>query len=323
MMHPDHLPVPSRGQRALSVAVRVVEFPLLRLAWTLLLFTGGMWLLNALFGPRSNITLDGSARRALVATLSLWATVRVLEGKTLGQAVGLSLRRAPRELAFGLLVGGGLICLAVGVLTILGDYRIEGLGDGADAGYLGQILLLAICVAVAEEVLSRGILLRLLEQGLGSWAALVLSAGLFGFAHLGNRGGTVLTSVAIAVEGGILFGAAYLAVRSLWLPIGMHIAWNYFEGPLLGTPVSGNIVPAFFRASIGGPTWLTGGGFGPEAGVPVFILGTAAGAAALVLAARRGQMSTPRWLSRILRRARRVPPPPAVPGPAAAAPPLS
>ncbi|HMK73593.1 MAG TPA: CPBP family intramembrane glutamic endopeptidase [Myxococcaceae bacterium] len=313
--------MPSPGQRALSLAVRIVEFPLLKLAWGLLLFAGATWLFGALFpdlGRMTNATIAGSFRRALLATLSLWATVRLFEGRTLGQAVGLSLRRAPADLSRGLLLAGALLSLAIGVLALAGDYRIEGLGDGASLSYLAEIGLLAVCVAVAEEVLARGMLLRFVEQALGTWAALAVSALLFGFAHLGNPGASVLSSVAIAVEGGLLFGAAYVAARSLWLPIGMHIAWNFFEGPLFGAPVSGHVVPSLVQAQIVGDPWLTGGRFGPEAGLPVFVLGTAAGVAAMVLAVRRGQILTPRWLSRLLRRMNRVPQPPAVSGPAPA-----
>jgi uncharacterized protein len=322
-MHPDHLPVPSPGQRALSLGVRILEFPLLKLLWTLLLFGGATWLLVTLFpglGRMPNTTIGGSLRRALLATLSLWATVRIFEGKPFGQAVGLSLRRAPADLARGFLLGGALVSLAVGVLALVGDYRVVGLGDGASVRYLVEVGFLTVCVAVAEEVLARGTLLRFVEQALGTWAALAVSALLFGFAHLRNPGASVLTSVALAVEGGILFGAAYVAVRSLWLPIGLHIAWNFFEGPLLGAPVSGTVLPSLVQAQIDGDAWLTGGAFGPEAGLPVFVLGVATGGVALILAVRRGQILTPRWLSRLLRRVGRLPPPPAVSGPATAAP---
>ncbi|HXX30975.1 MAG TPA: CPBP family intramembrane glutamic endopeptidase [Myxococcaceae bacterium] len=309
-MHPDHLPARSPGQRALALAVRVVEFPLLRLVWTVLLFGGATWLFVRLFpvlGRMPNSTLGGSFRRAALATLAAWAVVRLLEGKSLAAALGLWPARAPRGLARGFLLGAGLVTAAVAWVALAGDYQVTGRGDGSDLRSLADLFLLFTCVAVAEEVLARGVLLRLFEQALGTWAALGLSALLFGFGHLGNPGATVFSSVAIAVEGGILLGAAYVASRSLWLPIGMHIGWNFFEGPVLGARVSGNWVPSLVAARFTGSPWLTGGPFGPEAGIPVLVLGTGLGAAAMVVAVRHGQVFTPRWMTRLLARMHRPP----------------
>jgi hypothetical protein len=95
----------------------------------------------------------------------------------------------------------------------------------------------------------------------------------------------------------------------------MHTAWNLFEGPVYGAAVSGNDLPSVLHARFPGPDWLTGGAFGPEAGVPTLVLGTALGVAFLVVAVRRGQVFTPRWLLRLLGR---TPPrsPPALQAPA-------
>ena len=77
---------------------------------------------------------------------------------------------------------------------------------------------------------------------------------------------------------GLFMAYAYLRTRQLWLPIGIHIGWNFFEGPLLGFPVSGIGTFQLVRNQIAGPTLFTGGSFGPEAGlvlVPALIFGTA------------------------------------------------
>jgi uncharacterized protein len=312
-MHPDYLP----PRTALSRVLGVLHFPLLRLVWTLgllALVTGTLFLVAPSFLRRDNVTLLGAFRNALVVSLTLWASVHLLEGKTLASAVGLSLRDAPRRFFRGFLLGVGLLTAVTGTLWACGAYQLVGLGEGAGARALGHALVLFFLVAVFEEVLFRGVVFRLLEQGLGTWAALALSALLFGFIHFANPGATTLSALAIALEAGVLLAAAYVATRSLWVPIGLHTAWNFFEGPVYGARVSGVELPSVFDARLVGPAWLTGGDFGPEAGLPAVILGAALGVLFLVLAARRGQLFTPRWLRKLFaRRTGQSRAPPALP----------
>ncbi len=314
VMHPDHLPVPTAAQRATHLAGRVLGFPLLRLVWTALLFFGLYWALGRLapsIARLGNETLGGAFCNAILSLAVLWTTVRLFEGRQL-DVVGLPLRGALSAFGRGYFIGAALLTAVTAVLWVVGCYQVTGLGAGATAPAVGRAALLFFLVGVAEEVLTRGILFRLLEQGLGTWAALGLSAVLFGLGHRGNPGATTQSSLALALEAGVLLAAAYVATRSLWLPIGLHAAWDFFEGPVYGAHVSGIALPSVLQASFPGPAWLTGGAFGPEAGVPAVVLGTALGTAFLVLAWRRGHVFTPRWLRRLLRRGG----PPAVSAPA-------
>jgi membrane protease YdiL (CAAX protease family) len=301
MMHPDHLP----RRTALSRALQVLHFPLLRLVWTLALLGvvgGALFLLAPSLLRRDNVTVFGALRNAAVVGFTLWASLLLFEGKTLASAVGLTLVDAPARFFRGFLLGVGLLTAVTGTLFVARAYQVQGLGQGATVAILGNALVMFFFVAVFEEVLFRGIVFRLLEQGLGTWVALALSALLFGFIHFGNPGATNLSAVAIALEAGVLLAAAYVATRSLWLPIGLHTAWNLFEGPVYGAPVSGVDLPSLVNARFVGPAWLTGGDFGPEAGLPAVVLGGALGVCFLVLAARRGQLFTPRWLRRLFHR---------------------
>jgi hypothetical protein len=93
--------------------------------------------------------------------------------------------------------------------------------------------------------------------------------------------------VAIALEAGVLLGAAFVVTRNLWFPIALHFAWNFCEGPIFGTQVSGGVLTtSLFTSHVSGPVWLTGGRFGPEAGVPAIVIGLIASVALLVHAAR-------------------------------------
>jgi membrane protease YdiL (CAAX protease family) len=76
---------------------------------------------------------------------------------------------------------------------------------------------------------------------------------------------------------GMFLAFAYTRTRQLWLPIGLHIGWNFFEGTVFGFPVSGLGLSGIIEHSVNGPVQFTGGAFGPEAGLvllPALALGT-------------------------------------------------
>src|SRR5262249_17997968 len=117
--------------------------------------------------------------------------------------------------------------------------------------------------------------------------ALAVSAVLFGLAHAANPGATWVSSLAIALEAGILLGAAFALTRNLWFPIGFHFSWKFFEGPVYGTAISGATLPSsLITAQVTGPRILTGGSFGPEAGVPAMLTCLAAAIVLIVLVLR-------------------------------------
>jgi membrane protease YdiL (CAAX protease family) len=125
--------------------------------------------------------------------------------------------------------------------------------------------------ALLEELLFRGFLFQRLVAGIGAWPTQLLLAVLFAVAHAGNPGMEGATAVWASIDIGlaaILLGLAYLRTRSLALPFGLHLGWNWAQGYLLGFGVSGFdhtgwLQPVFLDK----PQWLTGGTFGPEASV--------------------------------------------------------
>lgn len=164
-------------------------------------------------------------------------------------------------------------------------------GWGSFGGAVAALGLMS-CVAVAEELVFRGALFRIVEEIAGTWGALVVSGVLFGVLHLVNPHATVWGAVSIAVEAGLLFGAVYAATRSLWLPIGLHLGWNFAEGGIFGTTVSGSAhgPASLLRATVSGPAALTGGEFGPEAGVVAILVCGVPAVLFLRLAAKRGRI---------------------------------
>ena len=197
----------------------------------------------------------------------------------------LPMHRLAPDTGIGFGVGALFFFLVTGIIALAGAYHPGNLNWDWNA--LIKSLFLFLVVAVGEEVLFRGVVFRMVNDRWGTVVALIVSALIFGFVHIANENATVWSSVAIAVEAGLLLGAAYKWSGTLWVPIGIHWAWNFFQGPVFGFAVSGNDTPSLIKPVIEGPDWLTGGPFGAEASVPAFVLGLAMAIGFLWLYRRR------------------------------------
>ncbi|MEW9624997.1 CPBP family intramembrane glutamic endopeptidase [Rhodanobacter geophilus] len=228
----------------------------------------------------------------LPAILTYAFLVRVVERR---RPAELAPRRWPDALR-GLLAGGLLLSAVVGVLWLLGSYHVTGFNPRAN--WLPALLVAGIGAGIGEEILFRGVLFRIVEEGLGTWAALLISALFFGFAHAGNPGATAWSSAAIAIEAGLLFGLLYHVARSLPLCMGLHAAWNFCQGTVYGIPVSGMKADGWLVSTRTGPDWLSGGVFGAEASVVALALCLLCSAALLALALRRHSLVPPSWRRR-------------------------
>lgn len=270
---------------------RILLFPLTRMAiWTAI--TALFYAAIGILLPRSPY---GQWILAVGAALSLIFVGVVIERKRIAE-IGFGARGALKELAQGFGLAALLMGSVIGVMALLGWYRVAGfLPNWAHVLYLlGGFFF----VALVEETAMRGVLFRMTEDALGSWIALVINSLVFGLLHLGNPNATVIATLAIAVEAGLLLTAAFMLTRSLWLAIGLHWGWNFVQGPLLGAPVSGGKGWSLVNATFTGPAWATGGAFGPEAGLICLVIATAAGVWLLRLAQRRGHVAQPFWSRR-------------------------
>ena len=228
---------------------------------------------------------------APLALLGYWLLVRLIGRRPVIELGGRG--AALREFSVGLVIGALLMCTVIAVLALLGSYHV------ADVGWNTGILVglqAGIVAGFTEEILVRGVMLRLIEGWLGTWWALAITAAFFGAAHLGNPQATVFGAVAIALEAGILLGACYLLTRRLWLAIGLHAAWNFVQGGIFGSDISGTgSGRGLIEARFTGPDLLTGGAMGIEASVVAVIVCTAAGVAMLLAVRRRGLVVPPCW----------------------------
>lgn len=181
-----------------------------------------------------------------------------------------------------------MMAVLMGVMVVTGLYEITLVGAAPAWTGLG----LALQAAVTEELWMRALLLRLLWRAVGPAPAFAVAALVFGALHLANPGATALAGATVAAAG-LMFCALYALTGRLWVPIGLHLAWNFAQGYFFGAVVSGNDLGgsiAVSTARAGAPTWLTGGTFGPEASIVALALIAAVTVAALVLVGRRARI---------------------------------
>lgn len=210
-------------------------------------------------------------------------------------------RREPYELSFlnflKELGTGGLISMAavgfmVALMAILGFYSVNEIGPVKN---LTDSFFSQMMVGFTEELLFRLILFKLVEEFTGTWWALIVQGVLFGFAHIGNPNATVWTSLGIVADSTLLLGGAYILTRRIWLVMGIHWSWNFFQAGVFGMPNSGIEQPGLFHAVITGPEWLTGGAWGIEASYVSIILNLLIGIYIMKLAIEKKQLITPMW----------------------------
>jgi membrane protease YdiL (CAAX protease family) len=207
---------------------------------------------------------------ALVCVLGYWAYVNRVEQRPVTE---FSSSGAPAEWARGAGLGVLLGLLTLAPLYVLGVYRIEGVGESFRLiKQIPEMLL----VSVMEELLIRAVMFRIAEQAWGSRRALVFSTVLFVAAHL--PGEISLMGVLVTAAASLAFTAAYQLSRRLWLPMGMHFAWNYLFSAVFSVPVSGHEANGWLYGSLSGPEWLSGGAYGVEASTMALVVWVAAGA---------------------------------------------
>jgi membrane protease YdiL (CAAX protease family) len=205
------------------------------------------------------------------ATLIGWACGALLEELPF-RALGCSLHRGwLRNLGLGSALGAATLFLAALVATVTRGihFRFDTTGERAIGETLAMSALLFVFAAAAEEILFRGYPLQTLTRANLAWLGVLLTSVPFAAVHLSNPHavpGFTFVNTALA---GVWLAVAYLRTRSLWLPLGLHWAWNWAQASLLGLPVSGieRIAPApLLHAMNAGPDWLTGGSYGIEGG---------------------------------------------------------
>ena len=281
--------VAQAGPRRVSMMRRILAHPLVLMLIAAVIvipaWVGSLVVVSKVDTPELSplILLEGAFVIAC-AVAAYWLFCRYAERAPMRDFAG---GRSTAELLAGFLGGALIFAAVIGAAAALGVYRIE--GEGNPATVWMSLAFLALVPAFTEEILFRGILFRFIEQAGGSGIALAVTSLFFGLAHIFNPNATIFSSLAIALEAGIVLGAVYMLTRRLWAVIGGHAAWNFTQGWIFGVPVSGGEAAGLVRSSRSGPELLTGGDFGLEASLIALVVATAAGIAILLVAIRWGR----------------------------------
>ena len=189
-------------------------------------------------------------------------------GEAVSAGLGVAIDRTTwANIGIGILIAGVAMAAIFVVERLAGGIAASLWAPdiGTDAG-LGVFLA---GNAVIDEILMRGMLISGLCLVLGGRpvAAVLIAAGLFGMTHMFFAGASPLSVLSNSL-GGVAYGVAFVLTGRIWLGVGLHFAWNFVQGPVLGFIVSGHALGrGLFRIDDVGPDWLTGGTYGPEGGI--------------------------------------------------------
>ncbi|MDQ0114004.1 CPBP family intramembrane glutamic endopeptidase [Paenibacillus harenae] len=197
----------------------------------------------------------------------------------------ISRQRAGIETVLGVLTGTIFITGSAFIIMALGGYSFQWASSADTSSVLISSIETALGAAIVEELIFRGLMFQAIDKLGGKPLALAVTSLFFGVAHLGNTGATLWSAFAIALEAGVLLGAAFLWRRNLWFAMGLHFAWNAIEG-LLGIPVSGHSAAGLFTAKVNGAALLTGGDFGLEGSIVPVVVSLLISISMLIWAAR-------------------------------------
>jgi len=262
--------------------------PRLRAGWRLLIQTILLFVLGVMVSfigvllktSGSATTILNQILNLIAITGSVYIARRWLDRKSF-ESLGLTLSR---QTLIDISAGIGITFVQMGliffVMLALGWLTFHGFAWDFDpisvvVSNVVTFFIIFIFVGWNEELLSRGYHLQTIASGINLFWGVIISAAVFGLLHLGNPNATWISTAGIFFAG-VFLAYGYVRTKQLWLSIGLHIGWNFFEGVVFGFPVSGLDIYPLTRIDVTGPVLWTGGAFGPEAGLivlPTLIVG--------------------------------------------------
>ena len=281
-----------------SIGQKILHFPLTKIIIGLIVVGGivgaGQILIRKAL-DLSSINEDfknliGGIFVAILAIISYTYLFKFYEKRKIAE---FSTNSIIKNLTIGIVLGAVLQSLTILVIYLKGGYSVITLNSVI---FIIAPLTMAFTTAIFEETLFRGIIFRVLEEKLGSYFALIISAFIFGLLHLVNPNSTLIVALGLAIQAGLLLAAAYMYSGNLWFPIAIHFAWNFTQSAIFGANVSGNTISrTLITSNIQGAEWFTGGLFGPEGSVQATVFCLIATIILLILCHKEGKIIKPYW----------------------------
>lgn len=214
----------------------------------------------------SNIT------QCLAIIFSVVLFWKVFEKKPI-RLMGLtSIRSSYKDLIFGLVFGAGSMVLVFVILLATKSISMVNsfFSPNFSIWFLTDIILF-VFVGINEEMFARGYCMSVLKQTKNKSIIVIVSSIIFSLMHSLNPSMSVVSYINLFLVG-VLFAYMFIKSNTIWLPIGYHITWNYFQGDVFGFQVSGTQANGLYNINSVGNDLITGGQFGPEGGLVVTLI---------------------------------------------------
>ncbi len=284
-----------------SVVGKIIQFPLLRI-FIVILFLLPVTILSYFIGPElyqqlrepfyALIRYGRDLGFLILFMIAYGLYTKFVERR---EAHEISFDKFYTELGVGILISFLMVGSMVLLLSILGYYKIVAFNPIKN---LTDAFVLQMMVGFSEELLFRLVIFKLVEEFAGSWVAIAVQGLIFGFAHIANPNATLWTSIGLVLSCTLLFGGAYMLTRRIWLIMGMHWSWNFFQAGVFGMANSGTARPGWITPAIDGSTWITGGAWGVEASYIAVAMQFLIGLYIFRKAVEGGQLVCPIWVRR-------------------------
>jgi CAAX protease family protein len=193
----------------------------------------------------------------------------------------------------GFLTGTILQALFILIIWLAGTFLVLTVNP---ASTLVVPFAFALTAGFVAEIILIGIVFRLLEEQTGTVAALLIFIVLFAVLHINAKGATFVSVGATAMQAGFMLPAAFVFSRNLWLPVFLHVGWDFAEpGIFGGMNPSTSITQGLLTSKITGNSLLTGGETGPQDSLSSLLICLLLAIVFLLLAKRKNNLIKPRW----------------------------
>jgi hypothetical protein len=199
----------------------------------------------------------------IVVGLFAWYERRRID--SYGMPVGEALKSPTWE---GFAIGVIQTTIVATAMYAYGAMQVRGLAQPVPASVISALAWFGacLCIGIAEEFLFRGYLLQTLWKAIGFWPASAVVAAIFAGVHYLLKPGENFWDIIALVSFSIVCCYSVLRTGNLWFAVGLHVAYDYMQLFVIGTPNGGHFpVGRLLDASFNGPAWLTGGPLGTEA----------------------------------------------------------